>query len=86
MVDGKLEQFVGELGIPAEVFVNACEVASEKVHKSIINQLLAVENFLLFKKMMITRNKQLNLEAANQMHNPDPAGDNSSTGASKQPD
>ena len=54
---------MGDMGIPAEVFVNACELASDKVHKSIVNQLLAVENFLLFKKMMIARNKQLNEEA-----------------------
>jgi len=25
------------MGIPAEVFVNACEVSSNKIHKSIIN-------------------------------------------------
>lgn len=67
MVDAKLDQFVQDIGIPPEVFINACEVASEKIHKSIINQLLAVENFMLFKKMMITRNKQLNHEAANDM-------------------
>lgn len=51
------------MGIPPESFVVACELASDKIHKSIINQLLAVENFLVFKKMMISRNKQLNQEA-----------------------
>ena len=67
MVDSKLEQFVKDLGIGSDVFVNACELASDKVHKSIVKQLLAVENFLLFKKMMITRNKQLNEEAIKNM-------------------
>lgn len=56
-----------DLGITGEMFVTACEIASQKIHKSIVNQLLAVENFLLFKKMMMTRNKQLNEEAIKQM-------------------
>jgi hypothetical protein len=54
------------MGIPAETFVNACEVASQRVHKSIVNQLMAVDNFIVFKKMMISRNKQLNEEAMKQ--------------------
>jgi hypothetical protein len=49
-----------------ESFVTACEVASQRVHKSIVNQLLAVDNFLVFKRMMISRNKQLNEEAMKQ--------------------
>ena len=57
LVDGKLEKFIKELGIDSDVFVTACELASEKIHKSIVNQLLAVENFLLFKRMMLARNK-----------------------------
>lgn len=48
------------MGIPGEVFVAACEAASDKVHLSIVKQLLSVENFLMFKKMMVTRNKALN--------------------------
>ena len=52
------------MGIEPEIFVTACELASQKVHKSIVNQLLAVDSFLLFKKMMIARNKQLNHEAS----------------------
>lgn len=49
-----------EFGIPEDTFLVACQAASQKVHKSVINQILAVDNFLLFKKMMITRNKQFN--------------------------
>ncbi|CDW82473.1 coiled-coil domain-containing protein 104 [Stylonychia lemnae] len=71
IVDQKLEAFVTDLGIPADVFVNSCEVSSNKIHKSIINQLLAVENFLLFKKMMIARNKQLNEEAIKNLRQED---------------
>ncbi len=57
LVDSKLDKFISDFGIPADSFVMACEVASQRVHKSIVNQLLAVENFLVFKKMMIARNK-----------------------------
>ena len=57
LVEGKLETFLSELNIGADVFVLACQQASKKVHLSIIKQLLAVDNFLLFKKMMISRNK-----------------------------
>lgn len=57
------------MGITSDTFLVACQVASQKIHKSIINQLLAVENFLLFKKMMMTRNKQLNEEALKNLKN-----------------
>jgi len=56
------------MGIPGEVFVSACEAASDKVHKSIVKQLLSVENFPIFKKMMITRNKELNAQAMQELH------------------
>ena len=67
MVDSKLDKFTNDFGIPVETFVTACELASQRVHKSIVNQLLAVENFVVFKKMMIARNKQLNEEAMKQL-------------------
>ena len=63
-----MDQFIGDMGITGEAFVMACEMASQKLHKSIINQLLAVENFILFKKMMISRNKQLNEEAMKELN------------------
>ena len=62
-----LEKFTKDLGIESDVFLAACGAASQRVHKSIVNQILAVESFLLFKKMMITRNKQLNEEAVKEM-------------------
>ena len=64
IVDTKLDKFSKDMGIEPEIFVTACELASQKVHKSIVNQLLAVDSFLLFKTMMIARNKQLNHEAS----------------------
>ena len=48
-------------------FLVACAEAENKVHKSIVRQLLAVENFVLFKSMMVARNKALNEEALKEM-------------------
>jgi len=67
LVDTKLNGFMTDFGIPADSFLMACELASQKVHKSIVKQLLAVEDFLVFKKMMNARNKQLNEEAMKQL-------------------
>ena len=41
--------------------MEACEKASEKaVHKKIVDQIIAVDNFVAFKKLMIKRNTELN--------------------------
>ena len=63
----QLIDFVDNMGITLDSFVSACELASSKVHKAIVNQILAVDNFVIFKKMMVARNKQLNLQALRQM-------------------
>lgn len=64
MVEERLDGFLAEFSIPQEVFLNACEAATDKIHQSIIQQMLAVENFQVFKKMMVTRQRQLMDEAA----------------------
>ena len=60
LVDLKLDTFCAEFGIEHEHFVEACSKITNRVHKMCIDQLVAVDNFLLFKKMMIMRNTQLN--------------------------
>ena len=75
LVDSMLEKFTKDLGIESDVFLTACGAASQRVHISIVKQLLAVESFLLFKKMMITRNKQLNEEAIKEMKDDGQADD-----------
>ena len=37
IVDTKLDKFSKDMGIEPEIFVTACELASQKVHKSIVN-------------------------------------------------
>ena len=59
-----MEDLMKELGVTEEQFVEACEKASSNpIHKRIVDQIMAVENFLSFKKLMIKRNTELNLQA-----------------------
>jgi The ARF-like 2 binding protein BART len=55
---------MAELDITQEQFLDACDKAqSDPLHKKIVNQILAVDNFMAFKRMMIKRNTALNEEA-----------------------
>ena len=50
-----------ELGVTDEQFVQACEKASANpVHKKIVDQITAVDNFVAFKKLMVKRNMDFN--------------------------
>ena len=53
-----------ELGVSDEQFVAACEKAEKNpIHKKIVDQIMAVDNFLAFKKLMVKRNQELNKQA-----------------------
>jgi hypothetical protein len=53
-----------ELEITSEHFLEACEKASgNPLHKKLVDQIMAVDSFESFKKMMIKRNSELNNEA-----------------------
>ena len=67
LVDGQLEGFIQDLGISPQDFVTACSKAASKVHKNLLIQLLSVDDFLLFKQLMVQRNMQMNMEAINAM-------------------
>ena len=44
--------------------MEACEKASENpLHKKIVDQIIAVDNFIAFKKLMMKRNQELNEQA-----------------------
>lgn len=48
--------------------MEACEKASSNPkHARIVSQIMAVENFISFKKLMIKRNTELNEEALKMM-------------------
>ena len=47
-----------------ELFFEACATStSNPVHKKLFDQILAVDNFIAFKKLMVKRNTELNNEA-----------------------
>ena len=47
-----------------EQFVAACDKASANpIHKKIVDQIMAVDNFLAFKRLMVKRNQELNRQA-----------------------
>lgn len=50
-----------DLGVTDQQFVEACEKAAlNPIHKKIVDQIMAVDNFLAFKRLMVKRNNELN--------------------------
>jgi len=50
-----------ELGVTNEQFIESCERAQQHpVHKKIVEQIMAVDDFLAFKRLMVKRNSDLN--------------------------
>ena len=76
LLECQLLDFFTTLGIDHDIFIAACSVAQSKVHKAIVGQILAVDNFLVFKKMMVARNEQLNQQALRQMEGFKPQASN----------
>ena len=55
---------MSELGVSDEQFLEACQKAeSNPIHKKIVDQIMAVESFLAFKRLMVKRNQELNRQA-----------------------
>lgn len=69
VVEGLLEQHLSEIGLSAEDFVAVCEAApaGSQLHTAIFEQILAVDDFLTFKTLMVRRNAELELEAVKQL-------------------
>jgi len=66
-----LEQHLEEVGITPEQFVKACEWGRNRrdVNREVFDQLMAIDDFLTFKKMMVKRNMQLELEVIRALKN-----------------
>ena len=55
---------MAELGVSDEQFVEACQKAeANPIHKKIVDQIMAVDSFLAFKRLMVKRNQELNRQA-----------------------
>ena len=66
-----LETHLAEIGVTEEQFAEACEAGmdSRPENKNVFEKLIAVDDFLTFKKMMIKRNIELELEVVEAMKN-----------------
>ena len=62
LVEELIGELLAELGVTQEQFLEACGKASKNpIHKKIVDQITAVDNFIAFKKLMWKRNQELNL-------------------------
>jgi len=68
LIDQLLESNLSEIGVTQEQFVEACvKGQNSAINNIIFGQLLAVDDFLTFKKMMVKRNVELELEAMKEL-------------------
>lgn len=63
-----LEKFINEIGVNRDQFLDVIKTGvANKQHKRIFEQLLLIDNFIVFKKLMVKRNKQLELECLKEL-------------------
>ena len=68
MVENLLEMHLEEFGVTMDQFVTLCtEHSSSEVGKEILEQILAVDDFVSFKQMMVKRNMELELESLKEL-------------------
>lgn len=64
MVERKLESLIKRFGLTEESFFKALSNSySQKRYKKFISRILNIDDYLLFKKMMIKKNKELEYQA-----------------------
>ena len=67
-MDELLCELMAELEITQEQFLESFEKAqANPIHSRVVDQIIAVDNFVAFKKLMIRRNNELNEEALSMM-------------------
>jgi hypothetical protein len=61
IVEELIGELLAELGVDQDTFMQACDKAEKNpIHKKIVDQIAAVDNFMAFKKLMCKRNAELN--------------------------
>lgn len=65
MVETMIESNLGELGVSVEMFFEACQKGrnSRDINQAVVERMIAMDDFLTFKKIMVKRNMELQLEA-----------------------
>ena len=71
IVERHLNSKLAEFGIGEETFYEACESNRFKndINKNVYMQMVAMDDFLTFKKLMVRRNMELELEAVKALQN-----------------
>lgn len=68
LIDGLLTQHLAEIGVSEEAFVQACEHGrNNSASRQVFEQIMAVDDFLTFKKLMVKRNMELEFEVVKAM-------------------
>jgi hypothetical protein len=68
MMEDLVDGMMNEVGIDEEKLGAVIEKGlKSQQHRKYFEQLLVIDNFLVFKKLMIKRNKELELEVMKQM-------------------
>ena len=64
-VDALLSSNLGELGVTPELFYEACAKGrnSRDVNRTVYDRMIAMDDFQTFKKIMVKRNMELQMEA-----------------------
>jgi The ARF-like 2 binding protein BART. len=69
MIDGLIENLLKELNVSPELFLEIVELGmTTPADRKIFEQLVACNNFLSFKKLMIKRNKEIEVEVVKSMN------------------
>ena len=67
-MEEQVDNLLREVGIDEETFAKNVEKGlKSKNSKKYFEQLLVIDNFLVFKKLMVKRNKELELEALQEL-------------------
>lgn len=59
---------LGEIGITTELFLESCDKArnNRRINQIVFERLACLDDFMIFKKLMIRRNLELQLEAVRE--------------------
>merc|ERR1712096_146089 len=78
LVEDLIDYHLNDVQVTEEQFVKACNITKNPEDKKIFDQILAVDNFTAFKKLMINRNKELEMEALKMLSREESSVENAS--------
>lgn len=67
LVEDLIDFHLKDIQVSEEAFVRACNISKSPSDKKVFDQILAVDNFVAFKKLMVNRNRELEHEVHKSM-------------------